>query len=85
MNDLISREQALNAVEWDTEAYTAINMLPSVDAVKHGHWIPVGKVDADGNQYHICSKCRCGEMHVPIIEVRFCWNCGARMDGEVNG
>ena len=34
MSDLISREQALNAVEWDTEAYTAINMLPSIDAVK---------------------------------------------------
>ena len=39
MSDLISREQALNAVEWDTEAYTAINMLPSVDAVPQ--WIPV--------------------------------------------
>ena len=29
MNDLISRQEALNALSWDTEAYTVINMLPS--------------------------------------------------------
>lgn len=21
------------------------------------------------------------EVHVPIVEVKYCWNCGARMEG----
>lgn len=62
-----------------------VKRQPSIDAVKHGRWIPVGDVDADGNQYYSCSECGCGERHVPIVEVKFCWNCGARMDGEENG
>ena len=37
---------------------------------------------ADVNQYRICSKCGCGVKRVPTEEVVFCWNCGARMDGE---
>ena len=72
MNDLISREQALKAVAWDTEAYTAINMLPSVDEVKHGRWIRVGD-----NSYK-CSEC--GE--VSCCFAHYCPDCGARMDGE---
>ena len=96
MSDLISREQALNAVKWDTEAYTAINMLPSIDAVKHGRWIKMS--DADGQYY---CRSECGEElyrkltfdrefdifpHKKSIEkTMYCPNCGARMDGEENG
>ena len=31
MKDLISRQDALKAVSWDTEAYTAINNLPAAE------------------------------------------------------
>ena len=33
MSDLISKSAALDAVSWDSEAYFAINMLPTIDAV----------------------------------------------------
>ena len=80
MSDLISREQALNAVEWDTEAYTAINMLPSIDAVKHGRWIE------EPNCMYRCSNCG---NHYPSIRgymyYDYCPSCGARMDGDTDG
>ena len=34
MDDLIRRQEALKALSWDTEAYMAINMLPSADALE---------------------------------------------------
>ena len=38
MSELISRQEALNAVSWDTEAYTAINMLPFITERNKGEW-----------------------------------------------
>lgn len=55
----------------------------TVDAVEvvHGRWISNGELDEDGNgQYH-CSVCFAGEKHNPIVEVPYCWKCGAKMDG----
>lgn len=96
MNDLISRESVKRLTTkrnniWNevTDAEgrgldEILDSIPSIDAVpvKHGRWIPIGEVDADGNQYYYCSECLHGETHVPIVQVGFCWNCGARMDGE---
>ncbi len=57
MDDLISRQAALKAVSWDSEAYFAINNLPIIDPVKHGKWI----FDPDGMDWNIpawkCSEC----------------------------
>ena len=51
------------------------------DAVKHGRWIQHGELDEDGNgQYH-CSVCSAGEKHNPIVDVPYCWKCGADMRG----
>ena len=76
MSDLISREQALNAVEWDTEAYTAINMLPSIDAVKHGRWKYISFLTVE------CSECK-AQIH-DLEYSNFCPNCGAKMDETVD-
>lgn len=54
------------------------------EPVEHGHWIKIGEIDKDGNQYYQCSKCGKGEIHVPIIDVKYCWSCGARMDEEAD-
>ena len=53
-----------------------------VDTIRvvHGRWIPQGDIDIDGNQNYQCSICRCGEYHSPKVVVRYCWNCGARME-----
>ena len=61
-----------------------IDQQPTVEPVNHGHWIKIGEIDKDGNQYYQCSKCGKGEIHVPIIDVKYCWNCGTQMDGESN-
>lgn len=46
-----------------------------------GRWIEIQAPDSDGNALYECSICHSGEVHVPIVEVPFCWHCGARMDG----
>lgn len=56
---------------------------PTVDVAqeKHGHWIDRGYLGNDNRDY-MCSVCGAGETHTPRVEVRYCWNCGARMDEE---
>ena len=51
-----------------------IDEQPTVDTVRHGHWIfrqfPIGSM-------YICSECRT----VCCWRYRFCPSCGAKMDG----
>ena len=56
---------------------------------ERGRWIQNGELDEDGNgQYH-CSVCSAGEAHNPIVDVPYCWKCGADMrpkgEGEEDG
>ena len=63
-----------------------VDEAPTVDAVEvvHGRWIRHGELDEDGNgQYH-CSVCSSGENHNPIVDVPYCWKCGAKMDKNEN-
>ena len=48
---------------------------------KTGRWIHI-RDEEDGNAFYMCSVCHKGEVHVPIVEVSYCWNCGADMRGE---
>jgi len=48
---------------------------------KTGKWIHI-RTEADGNALYECSECHMGEVHVPIVEVKYCWYCGAKMEGE---
>ena len=60
-----------------------IRELPSAqpEAQKYGHWIKI-RDEEDGNTLYECSECHKGECHCHIVEVSYCWNCGARMDGD---
>lgn len=52
MDDTISRQAALKAVSFDTEAYMAINMLPSAQ-----QWIPCSeRLPEDGQKVLVSSK-----------------------------
>lgn len=81
MSDLISRQEALEALtvteEMDTAELlwlltTRINDLPTIEAipVRHAHMLS----DEDGNIQ--CSECGSGECWG-----NYCMNCGAKMDG----
>ena len=61
-----------------------IENAPTVDAVEvvHGRWIDDGGLDEDGNDQYRCSHCGVGEKHNPTVSVSYCWNCGAKMDGD---
>lgn len=58
--------------------------LPSADVVQvvHAYWIQTSAEDEDGNAYYSCSNCGSGESHNPIVEVPYCWKCGAKMDAH---
>lgn len=71
-------------VTMDTDEVIGRLMERGWGPVEHGRWIKIGEIDKDGNQYYQCSKCGKGETHVPIIDVKYCWNCGARMDEVEN-
>lgn len=63
---------------------TAIANIPAADVVerKKGRWILRLPANQDNNATWECSVCHAGEVHVPIVEVPFCWKCGADMRGE---
>ena len=72
--------------EWDKlDSFDSLVCdAPTVDAVEvvHGRWIDDGGLDEDGNGQYRCSCCGVGEKHNPTVTVSYCWNCGAKMDGE---
>jgi len=96
MSELIKREDAIK-ITWIepqysdpinvlTEVRDRIKALPTMDAVKHGEWIPFQR--PNGGYYKGCSVC---SSPIPTdsmldymdeIDNRFCYNCGAKMDGE---
>lgn len=96
MNDLISREAALKAVNaYDYRGFTVeqvktitdgcaeeISRLAAVDAVpvRHGKWV---YHDDDVMPWNSCSLCGCSAFD--LHGANYCPNCGARMDEEVSG
>ena len=92
MSELIDRQAAIRAT-WQEPSYTdplnvltevrdRLNALPTIDAVevRHGEWIYHNY--ENGNWYCTCSNCGKGDLHAIKGTVPYCWNCGARMDGE---
>lgn len=77
--------------KWDSGCWiryklfeNVIESIPGEDVqpVRHGHWIMVNEPDENGNALYQCSECHRGETHTPIVEVPYCWHCGAQMDEE---
>ncbi len=67
-----------DAYEAITECIRVIEQAPTIDPVKCGEW--VRDVNKDGYLMWICSICKC-EKHKKR-GLKFCPNCGARMDGD---
>lgn len=83
MDDLISRQAALKAVSWDSEAYFAINNLPTIEPVRHGKWYITEDMPYWGHiqEYLTCSACEGRFRGTGVEEWDYCPNCGAKMDG----
>lgn len=73
-----------------------IESLPPADVqpVKHGYWIKqpekfqIYEDVINSNYLYSCSCCNASDLHSERAnndgEVKFCWRCGARMDGDTN-
>lgn len=67
------------AFKHDIEQIQRIEAEP----VKHAHWIINAQPGTKGDPDFVCSSCFCIS---PIRGyTRYCPNCGARMDGEIEG
>ena len=47
----------------------------------YAHWIEYRNPVI--GRYFTCSNCGKDENHHTAVKGRYCWNCGAKMDGEV--
>lgn len=58
-----------------------VSDAPSADVtpVVHGEWIE--KTAPAVHKYYECSKCGAHENKHTAIKGRYCWRCGAKMDG----
>ena len=62
-----------------------VKRLPAQDPVKHGHWIFTGRT-------YKCSNCclkvdnavEADLCDMPLLNFKYCPNCGAKMDGDAN-
>ena len=63
-----------------------VKEAPTIEAepVRQGHWIKVGCSHYGVSTYE-CSVCHYTDEHNESREVPYCWQCGARMDGDSNG
>lgn len=65
-----------------------VGIMPTIEAepVRHGRWILCKDqtgVDNDNNNFaYFCSCCHYQDVHATRADVKYCWNCGARMDGD---
>ena len=63
------------------DAREVISSFPAADVapVQHGRWIE--KTAPAVHKYYECSKCGAHENKHTAIKGRYCWRCGAKMDG----
>lgn len=54
--------------------------LPTIDAVRHGHWIKAN--DPMSSPFDTMKRCLCSECREWGRVTSYCPNCGARMDEE---
>lgn len=76
--------------------FDEIDTMPAADVqpVKHGYWIKqpekfqIHEDVINSNYLYSCSCCNASDLHSERAnndgEVKFCWRCGARMDGDNN-
>ena len=79
----VSRDLALEGLK---HIKKALKGMPTIDPVKHGHWILIYEMPR--GDYFRCSECN----HDVFLkygrkvsdDYLYCSGCGARMDGEEN-
>ena len=84
---VISRERRYGFEITKADMYGYVVNAPAVDAepVRHGQWIPY-KQNVECSECHV--KWAIDEsiavVYTSIKDLKYCPNCGARMDGDVN-
>lgn len=88
MDDLISRQEAIDAVEncEPGEELFMIESLPSIDAVKRGEWIATHERTIFSNPdsiTYVCSECgyKIYTIYGMPSTTTYCPSCGSRMEG----
>jgi hypothetical protein len=94
--DAISRQAVLDATVKKNSIWNSItnskgenleeilSQLPSVTPQpKTGHWIELGYLENDNYDFE-CSECHHTDTHSKTVKVNYCWNCGAKMQEELN-
>lgn len=94
MAEYIEREAAIKAIYesdhfsvrecfgWSArEIEEVLRAIPAADVapVRHGRWIE--KTAPAVHKYYECSNCGAHENKHTAIKGRYCWRCGAKMDG----
>ena len=81
-NALIEEANAEGAYGY-VDAFQIAN-APTIDAVevRHGYWIPAMHI---GDCCYRCSECQFLRDAYLLDIGNYCPNCGARMEGDVNG
>ena len=91
-DEYIRREDALKALQnnFYSTAMDIITRVPPADVapVVHGKWVH-SRYDRSSEQFDVVKCSRCGlEAYAMAYHVRdgnYCPNCGARMDGGMEG
>ena len=90
MDEYIKRDTVINHLDacmdtiWKPEIVALkcfVEGIPAADVapVQHGRWIE--KTAPAVHKYYECSNCGAHENKHTAIKGRYCWRCGARMDG----
>lgn len=95
MDDLISREQAIDALREKLAEYVPYLYSRKVEEIplecemtirnlpqKTGKWIHDGKDFPHGNDWIHCSVCGKRGINVPADLTNYCPSCGSRMENE---
>lgn len=65
------------------EMLDEIEALPTIEPeVRHGRWVEDTEPDENGNVISMCNQCYHTDEHSKNIKILYCWNCGAKMDGD---
>lgn len=61
------------------DIYDAVEYMSTIDVapVVHAKWV--------GNNGTFCSNCGKSDANAFNHHIPYCWNCGAKMDGGING
>ena len=71
---------------WEHEVDRRVDAMPTIDPVKHGRWVP-WKWYTSKSHDSWTDEWKCSECGYQFADKDWCYcpNCGARMDGGIDG